>query len=98
MLGCGVDLICLTAPQTIWGMKSKIGNRVRTLQSLRPLACLQAVDGSNIWLVLLARDRDIGGGGLLDWSGRCLETCLRRLLEKCVSARSDEQILPRLHK
>ena len=66
MSGCGVDLIYLTAPQTIWGMKSKIGNRVRTLRSLRPLACLQAVDGSNIWLVLLARDRDDDGGGLLD--------------------------------
>lgn len=44
----------------------RLENRVRTLRSLRPLGCLQAVDGSNIWLVLLARNRDIDGGGLLD--------------------------------
>ena len=84
MVGCGVDLICLTASQTIWGMKSKIGNRVHTLRSLRPLASLQAVDGGNIWLVLLARDRDIDGGGLLDGLGGCLRICFRGLLQNNV--------------
>ena len=97
MFGCGVDLICLTAPQTIWGMKSKIGNRVHTLQSLRPLACLQAVDGSNIWLVLLARDKDIlmGVVCLMVW-GFAGDLVSERLLENYLRARGDEQTLPPL--